>query len=202
MEKVSKINFMDKAINGLRKAAVELEEFRVQLSLGKAVAIEKFEELKKKFQEVIHDSINKLREDKISASELIMKFEQVEKFLEEAKDETLEAFIEQKKKILPLVEEIEESLKNTAVDRDFYIKINTEIEKFKIKLEILFLRFELGKLTVKSEFESLKLDFAKKVDKMKVKFTEGDSPFSKNWSHFCDDLSEVYKHLKQAFTLS
>ena len=202
METTEKAHFMDNVINGLRKAAVELEDFQVQLALGQAVAFEKYQEVKKKFQEFVHESLNKLREDKISAQELKMKFHLMEQLLEKDTIETKEEFIAQKKKIISLIEEIETSMKNTTMDKEFHFIINNEIEKFKIKMEILRLRFELGKLDAKKEFESIKMDFSKKVDQMKEKFSEGESALSKNWNHFSDELSEAYKHLKKAFILS
>ena len=50
------INFVDKVIVALRKSAVELEEFQVQATLGKAEAKDKYEEVKKKFNLFLHDS--------------------------------------------------------------------------------------------------------------------------------------------------
>lgn len=202
METIDKTHFMDKAISGLRKAAVELEDFQLQLALGKSEAFEKYQEVKKKFHAFMHEALNKLREDKVSVEELTMKFQQIEHLLISEKIEAKENFIEQKEKILALVEQIEDALKNTAVDKDFQIKINTEIEKFKIKMEILRLRLELGKLEVKKGFESLKLEFAERVDKIKHKLEEGESSMSKNWDHFTHEMSEAYKHLKKAFILS
>lgn len=202
METINKTHFMDKAINGLRKASVELEEFQMQLSLGKSEAFEKYQEIKKKFRGFMHEVINKLREDKVSAEELTLKFQKVEHLLVSEKIETKENFNEQKKKILALVEEMEDALKSTAVDKDFHIKINTEIEKFKIKMEILRLRLELGKLDVKKGFESLKSEFAERLDSIKMKFEEGESALAHNWDHFSHELSEAYKHLKKAFILS
>lgn len=202
METISKTHFMDKAINGLRKAAVELEDFQAQLTINSSEIFEKYQEIKNNFHGFMHESLDKLREEKVSAKELTLKFHEIEKFLISEKVDTRENFIAQTKKIIMHVEEMEEALKNTAVDGVFYVKVNTEIEKFKIKMEILGLRFEMGKLEARKEFESLKSDFTERVDKIKIKFTSGEPTITKSWDHFSNECSEAYKHLKRAFVLS
>lgn len=202
MEIISKTHFMDKAISGLRKAAIELEDFQAQLTINTSEIFEKYQEVKYNFHQFMYEALEKLKEEKVSARELTMKFEGVENLLNSEKVETRENFIVQTREIIIHVEEIEEALKNTAVDGVFYVKVNTEIEKFKIKMEILNLRFELGKLDERKEFESLKSDFNEKVDKIKVKFTSGEPTVAKSWDHFSNECTEAYKHLKRAFVLS
>lgn len=192
-------SFIDKAINGLRKAAIELEEFQLQLALGKAEAADKFEDAKKKFNEIIHNAKEKLNEGKVKATDLKRKFEGLQIQLALGKAETKDAFNEQKKKIIKAIQEIEHTLKATEMGSEFYLKLNSEVEKFKIKMQILHLRFELGKLNVKDEFEERKADFAKNVDKIKLRFAEKESAIEKNWDHFNDEISEAYTHLKKAF---
>lgn len=195
-------HFMDKAIIGLKKAVIELEEFQVQLALGKAETLEKYEEVKKKFHNTIHDAKQKIHLEKVNSGDLTKKFEEIQHSLTSGAVETKEAFIGQKEKILHIIQKIEDSLKTTGVDRDYYLSLKTEIEKFKIKMEILSLRFEMGKLEAKKEFESFKIDFGKKVEKIKLKFNEEESAIAKNWHHFTDELSEAFSHIKKAFTLS
>lgn len=52
----TKTTFTDKVISGLRKAATELEELRVQAALGKAEAKDAFQDARKNFDTFIHDS--------------------------------------------------------------------------------------------------------------------------------------------------
>jgi hypothetical protein len=61
MKNKEDIQFVDKVIGALRKTAIELEESRVQLALGKAEAQDKYEEIKKKFNLFIHDSRYKIK---------------------------------------------------------------------------------------------------------------------------------------------
>jgi hypothetical protein len=104
--------FIDKAIDGLKNAATELEKFQLQLSLGKAEASDKYEEVKKKFDGIIHDAKKKLSEDKAKAVILRRKFDELELQFALAKAETKEGFKEQKGKVLKTIQEIENLMKN------------------------------------------------------------------------------------------
>ena len=190
--------FIDRAINGLRNAAVELEEFQLQLALGKAEASDKYEEVKKKFNHIIHEAKEKLGEGKVIVKDLKGKFEELQLQLALGKAETKEVFNEQKEKILKAVHSIEAILKASAA-AGYYVTLQNEIEKFKIKMEILRLRFELGKLNAEKEFKGAKAEFVKKVDKIKSTFGEKESAIEKNWDHFCNEVGEAYAHLKKAF---
>lgn len=51
----------DKIIDGLRKAADEMEELRVQIALGKLEARDLYEEKKKQFNHFLHEAKQKMR---------------------------------------------------------------------------------------------------------------------------------------------
>jgi hypothetical protein len=199
MEK-TQFSFIDKAILGLKKTAAELEEFQLQLALGKADASDKFEELKKGFNTIVQDAKTKFSKKDLDTDDLKKKFEEIQHLLAPAKVETRAAFIEQKETILNAIEEIEQALRTSSeVDKEYHFVFNTEVEKFKIKVEILRLQFEYGKLVSKKEFESMKEDFVKKIDKLKVNFKETESSFEKYWDNFRHEMSDAYTHLKKAF---
>lgn len=50
----------DKIISGLRKAADEMEELRVQIALGKLEARDLYNEKKKQFNEFLHEAKQKM----------------------------------------------------------------------------------------------------------------------------------------------
>jgi hypothetical protein len=50
----------DKIISGLRKAADEMEELRVQIALGKLEARDLYKEKKKQFNEFLHEAKQKM----------------------------------------------------------------------------------------------------------------------------------------------
>ena len=113
METRENVHFLDKVASALRKAAIELEEFQVQLSLGKATASDKFEELKKELNRFIDENKSKASEtkDKIQTT-----LDELRVQLALGKAETLDAFREQKKKLLALIHEIETKIKNGSLD--------------------------------------------------------------------------------------
>jgi hypothetical protein len=200
MEIIEKTNVISKAISGMRKAAAELGNFQDQLAVDLSEVYVKYDKVKRSFHATINKAKGILRDENVSAKELVRHFEEIEKLLINSKKiETKEKFIEQKKKIVELINQIEITLKATPVDRDFQARLNIEIEKFKIKMEILQLRFEFGVQEVKKEFEEIKVNFEKKVDKIKVKFIDKEASSSKHWDHFTDEISEAYTHLKRAF---
>ena len=61
MKNTKDIQFVDKVIGALRKSAIELEEFQVKATLGKAEAQDKYEEVKKKFNLFLHESEFKIK---------------------------------------------------------------------------------------------------------------------------------------------
>lgn len=193
-------SFTDKVISGLKNSVAELEDFRLQLALGKAEASEKYEEIKKKLNEIIHEVKLKINEGKVDVNELKTKLEQLQIQLALGKADTKDAFDAQKKKILKSVHDIETLIKENSVTAKLYSKLSIEMEKFKIKLEILQLRFSLEKLDVKDEFEAKKADFLKKVEEIKKNVLTRDT--SKSWEHFSSEINEAYIHLKKAFIKS
>lgn len=162
----------EKIADALRKAAVELEELQVQFSLGKAEASDKYEEIKKSFNHFVHDAKLKYQAGKDKSDDLAARFEELQVQLNLGLAEGKDAFNAQREKILDAVKRLEDKINATELGSEVIHGLKVEIEKFKIKLEILRLRFELGKMDAKDEFESRKADFKDKIDELKSKFSE------------------------------
>jgi hypothetical protein len=195
--------FLDKAINGLRTAAVELEEFQLQVALGKAEAAETYEEVKKKFMAFIHETGQKLNGGgKALVSDLIGKLGELYLQLQLGKAESKEVFNEQKHAILKIMQEIENLLQTTDIGMEIFLKLNGELKKFRIKMDILELRFELGKLNVKEKFDTHRADFSKNIERLKTKFTEKEQDLEQYRKHFCTEVNEAYGHIRKAFSVS
>jgi len=107
MKNKQDIHFVDKVIGALRKTAVELEEFQVQATLGKAEAQDKYEEVKKKFNLFIHDSEFKIKGIKEKIEDVNTNFDELRVQLALGKAETKEIFKKQKKELLSKIHEIE-----------------------------------------------------------------------------------------------
>jgi len=197
------LRFLDKAIIGLRNTAIELEEFQLQIALGKAEAADTYEEVKKKFMLFVHETSQKLdNSGHAIANKLAGKLGELYLQLQLGKAETREAFNNQKENIFKTIHEIENQLLAVDIGMELYLKLNSELKKFRIKMEILHMRFELGKLEVKLEFDTRREGFAKNIEEIKNKFREKEHIIEQNWNYFCSEINEAYGHIRKAFLAS
>lgn len=195
----TKNSFIDQAIDGFKKAATELEEFQVQVALGKAEAYDKYDELKKTFSEKLRKIKQDLKSEENISEELFKKLDELHAELLLGKAETAKVFNEQKEKIFKEINKIENDLKTKAVSTELYLRLSEELKKFRIKMEILKLRFELEKMDVAGDLEAMKAEFSEKADELKKMVATGGQAAEKSWEHFKDKLSDAYSHLKKTF---
>jgi len=192
------IHFVDKVIDALRKSATELEEFQVQAALGKAEAQDKYEEVKKQFNQFIHDSEFKIKDVKVKIEELHTKFDELRVQLALGKAETKEVFNKQKKQLLSIIHDIEVKIKTNETLNRMYALTLIEIEQFKIQLEILEQKFSKDKKGSKDAFEKGKNEFVSFIDKFKGKYAKKKE--ESRLEHFQNEISEAFDHLKSAFS--
>lgn len=155
----SKINsFIDKVSSGVCR---EIEELAVQLSLGKAEAAERFEEIKKDLKEKITDMQKSLdkAEDSIHAAAEKLKLQ-----LSLGKAEASDKFEEQKDSILTALNEFEDKLKNNPALTELFREVSIESEKLKLKFELLKIKFQLKKIKIREEFKEEMKEFRDKVN--------------------------------------
>lgn len=188
--------FIDNVVETLRKAAIEIEELQVQAALGKAEAQDKYEEVKKKFNNVLHDAKSKIHAGQEKVEDIDTKFDELRVQLELGKAEGLDSFRVEKRKLLSKLHEIEVKIKTDKHLNRLYAFILMEIEKFKVNLEILEQKFEQGKEDAKASFEKGKLEFNEFIDKIKAKYGKKEET---KWEHFQDEISEGFRHFKKAF---
>jgi len=200
MEK-AKETFTDKLINGLKNAATELEELRVQMALGKAEAKDIFEDLKKKFNGKLTElkcEYTKIKSDK-NVLPLITAFERLQALLVLGKAESREFFEDQVTKIRKELSAFEAELKKSDLLHFHAAEILLEVEKFKAKLELISLHFQLKKIITESDFQQKKIEFLHKMDEIKQNILEKESEAKEKWSSFKKEIDEAYTHLKKAF---
>lgn len=197
MKTLEETRFIDRVVETLRKAAIEIEELQVQAALGKAEAKDKYEEIKKKFNLVLNEAKSKIDSGKEVAQDIDTKFDELRVQLELGKAEGLDAFKEQKKGLLAKLHEIEVNIKTNKRLNDIYAFVLLEIEKFKLKLEILEQKFIKGKEDAKASFEKGKTEFNTFIEKIKAKYGKKEET---KWEHFQDEISEAFTHFKKAFT--
>lgn len=192
--------FVEKVVEQLRKAAVELEEFQLKAALGKAEAEDKYEEIKKNFNLFIHDSKHKIKAGKEKISDLNTKFDELMIQLALGKAESKEAFKEQKKKLLLTLHEIEVKIKTNKALNRMYALMLIKIEMFKVQLEILDQKFDEGKDNAMLSFENAKKKFNQLVENFKNKYSTKKE--ETQWEHFQNEISEAFVHFKHAFAKS
>ncbi len=73
-----------------------------------------------------------------------------------------------------------------------------EIEKFKVKLELLSLHYKLEKISLQYDFEQKKKEFKEKIEELRSKISK--SPAGENWLNFQDDIHQAYASLKKMFS--
>lgn len=190
----------DKIADGLRNALTEMEEFRVQLALGKAEARDLYEESKKKLNRFISEAKVKAADlEKTAGAEFVKlktAFESLQVQLALGKADTKDAFEEQRKKIVASIAELETAIRSQKVLNEYYTRLLLEMDKFKIKLDILKLRFELKKLDAREEFEARKKDLQQYISDMQNRLLRQEKG---KLEHFQDEISKAYHHFKNAF---
>ena len=199
METKEKTQFLDKVVQSLRKAAVEVEEFQVQATLGRAEAQDKYEEVKKNFNAFIHESKAKIHTGKEKIDDINVKLDEIRVQLALGKAETIDAFKKQKKDLLLKLHELEVKIKTNERVSRMYALVLIEIEKFKVQLEVLEQKLDEGKVEAKASFEKRKLEFNKFIDDIKAKYAKKEET---KWEHFQDEVSQAFSHLKMAFKTS
>lgn len=193
----------DKIITGLKKAVVEIEEFRVQAALGKAEARDVFEASKKKLNKYVQEAHVRLESAKSTtrkkSDELRAVLETLQVQLALGIADSKEVFEKQRKKIARSLKELETLLEENKITDEYYTALRMEAKKFKIKLDIVKLRYDLNKLNAKEEFEAKKKEFSKKIADLKKSMIEKEKKVETTWEHFSDDVADAYSHLKKTF---
>ena len=198
MKNKDDIRFVEKIIRALRKSAIELEEFQVKAALGRAEAQDKYEEVKKKFNQFLYNSEFKIRGIKEKIEELHTKFDELRVQLALGKAETKEVFKKQKKQLLTTLNDIEVKIKTNETLNRMYALTLIEIEQFKIQLEILEQKFKKDKRTANESFERGKSEFNTFIDKFRGKYVKKKE--DTRLEHFQNEISEAYGHFKKAFS--
>lgn len=191
---------IDKIIEGFKNAATNLEELQLQFALGKAEAKDKFEELKKKANQFIHETENKLDDAKEVYVDFKSKLEGLRVQLALGKAETIDAFNAQRKNINQKLKEIEDYINEhpqLAAVLDF---IQNEIERIKLELEIIAVNFKIAHLKTKDSIEQRRREMDEILKNLRDglnKHKEAAEPNKRE--HFRNEIKLAYHHLLQAF---
>ena len=200
--KTSEKPVIQKIADRLLDVQQELDELVVQFALGKAEGKEKFEEIKKEFRQRVGE-FKKLLEAPASGlltPETRQKIEALEVQLALGKAETKELFEEQKEKILKTLSHIESEIMTWIKSGKLPDDFSHDVEKFKLKLEIIRLKFTLKKFEVKDTFKESMSDARREIEKITSGIKSKLQGGSSKYSDFRNEMSMAYKHLKKALT--
>lgn len=196
MKTMEEARFVDRVVDTLRKAATEIEELQVKAALGKYEAQDKFESAKKSFNAFLHESKQKIREGEEKAETIHAKLDALRVQLALGKAETLDAFKAQKKALLSMMRDLEVDIKSNRTLKDVYTFALMEIDKFKVKLEVLERKFEKSNESPDGAFNKGKEKFNGFIDGLKNKYGKAEES---RWENFQEEVSEAFSHLKKAF---
>jgi hypothetical protein len=187
-----------KIADKLLEAQREIDELVLQFALGKAEARDKFEETKKEFTGRVSEFKRSNLGTKIvdSSKKLKGALEELEVQLNLGKAESKEMFDEQKKKIEALIAKVRKEIKLVKEEVLEKEHLEHEIEKFKLKLEVLRLRFELRKFEVRDSFKENMQEVRKRIEQTASKLKEKLNPES-SLNSFEKEVKGAYKRLRK-----
>lgn len=190
---------LTKVAGQLLKTQQELDELAVQFALGKAEAKDKFEEVKKEFRTqvgILKQSLGAyLLKELVNSTR--SKFEALEVQLALGKAESAEVFEAQSKRILRSVRALEKEIRDTLPSPEV-TTFRHEMEKFKLKIEILRLKYFLKKFEMKDSFKEKMVEARKTIDHLKLAAKGKLSSGKERWGDAKDEVQLAYKHLRQA----
>ncbi len=192
--------FLVTVAENLLAAQQEMDEFMLQLSLGKAEAHDKFEELKHDFKATIASlklqiSVFK-NHDALSRAEMVI--QELEILLANGMVNSADVFDAQRVKLIHALEalevEIEDWLKDGKVSHDFL----HEFEKFKLKLEILKLKFMVKKFEVKDSVRDFWNNTTKSLHHLINNAEDVVEKGEDQWDAVKSKIKSTYKAFKKA----
>jgi len=180
-------------------AQQEIDELTLQLALGKVEAKDKFEEIKHTFKMYVIELKNLLSaSQKAITPEVRSKLEELELQLSLGKADTKDLFEAQKKKIMQSISNLEDVIKkywSTMQMPDFF---SHEVEQFKLKMEILKLRFRLKGFDIKDEYRSKMQAVRREIKRLATHANDKLYTRPDRYNDFRYEISLAYKHLKNA----
>lgn len=191
-------HIIDRVVQGMRNVAQELEEFQVQLALGKMDALSKYDELKGRFNERMNEVKNNVEKGQELWVEFKVQLEELQVQLALGKAESIERFREERQKILAKIHDIECKIKSHPMFINWYPEVLEEFEKLKIKLAVLEDFADGAKVKAHEEIIKRKEQVLDLIVQIQDRLKENsDKDF--DWQVFQFEMSEAYSHMKKAF---
>ncbi|MFN8776350.1 MAG: hypothetical protein ACK5XV_06230 [Flavobacteriales bacterium] len=194
--KTTSASLTDRMLEMLDHVQVDLETFRVQAALGRMDAADAFEDLKAEFRSIIHRAGDVVDRTSARAAALRAALEHLRVQLELGRAELADRYAEQKNRLLHSIGELEhlvnwDEMNNPVTGRP----LRHDLERLKLRLELLRLQYELRKLDSEEEWKNRIVGV---VEHWKVKIAERREEWDRHSSFVIDEMQKVYDHLRKA----
>jgi hypothetical protein len=181
----------------------DLDEFRLQLALGKAETIDKFEEVKKTFKDYLNTLDVKLEgvhtKNQITFQKLRQKLDELQVQLALGKAEGKDAMERQKKNLASKLHELENLIIEDDLGDEIEFTFREEIERFRMKLDLLRVKANLGQHELRDEWMKRKKELNENLSKWKAKSKSVLHEGKEKLDVFGTEVTEAFTHLKKAF---
>lgn len=191
-----------KIADQLLKDQQELDSLAVQLSLGKAEAKDKFEEVKKQIRKSIQEFKITIDSEYKQSNEwthsIDVKLMELESLLSKGMADSKEIFSEQKKGILKAIEGLESEIKKNSEVVKLTTYFTTSLKKAKLQMELFEKEME-GKKIVLTELFKNEMKIAKeKITSISERLEEKKEAVKLKAENFDVEIRLAYDHLKKA----
>jgi ElaB/YqjD/DUF883 family membrane-anchored ribosome-binding protein len=205
METTKNTFLVDKFIQGLRNAQIELEAFRVQLALGTYEAKDKFEEVKSSLRDFSVETEDYLFKSGVLSDDkkvnIAKAFETLRLQLALGKAEAKDAFYDQKENIEKQMSHLENLISEDDLVTEAKERLMTEFEKVKIKMELLQVQYSLGKMEAKEELEKRKFDLSDKFDEVEELLKEKSEEYTAKFQNVKSEMKSAFNNFKKSLSL-
>lgn len=183
----------------LLEAQQELDEFALQLALGKAEAKDRFEEIKKDFGQRVRNWRSKfsgtMTDDLLR--EITDRLAELEERLASGEAPDEKEFKKQASFITNLLERIQTFITSNVKEDSQAAQLWHEMEKFKLKLEILRLKFALKRFILKEDAHQAAKDLRLRIEKILHQVENKISEGKDTLSDVQVEMREAYEHIRE-----
>jgi vacuolar-type H+-ATPase catalytic subunit A/Vma1 len=192
-----------KLVTLLHQVQAELEEYEVQLSLGKMEARDAYAQLQHEFGDFINELRTRWNQAKKITTkrlqEINAKIDELEARLRESKqDKTKEKVLSRLQEVKSISEKLQMQIKDKNGLNEATAVLSYQLQKWVIKLAILELFFTLGKLDIRHKWVEQKEELTKKLEKLESAMKEKKEAAAEWWTHFKDEIEEAFEHMGKA----
>jgi hypothetical protein len=189
--------YREKLSQLILNAETEIDELRIKVALGKLHGADIFQEMKKDLGEVIDTIEGELSgESREISDSIISRAANLKDQLSAGKAVTLKDYEEQKEKISNSIRQLDQTVRDARlkISQSVRLNIQNELEKFLLKLEVLQIRYELGRLDLKDKVEDKKRKFRKQFEELLA--TLEDETHGRMEEHG-NELKDAYDQLRE-----